>query len=384
MNEKTIDNENMYFYFLQSVPGIGNKTIASLTAHFETAKNIYSASEKQLQQFLSERQLKQFIKEKDSKDIIEEYRKLLDRGISYFPIMDCRYPKRLLEIPDAPQAIFVKGKLPQEEIPAVAIVGARNCSPYGSLMAMEYAKILAFNGINVISGMARGIDGIAQNAALHHGGRTYAVLGSGVDVCYPKENLVLYNDIIVTGGIISEYLPQTQPQANLFPKRNRIISGLSDVLMVIEAKEKSGTLITVDMALEQGREVYALPGRATDSLSSGCNRLIRQGANLLPNPTEFLEEFKEYLIRTKKSIKTISVRENQPSFHVTLTREEQIVCKNLDYTPKTSSAILRGVNEEESMDLNISKLMEILTNLCIKGIVGHSCGTYYLVNGKIY
>ena len=151
--------------------------------------------------------------------------------------------------------------------PAAAIIGARLASGYGREQARRFARRLASRGITIISGMARGIDGIAQKAALDAGGRSYAVLGCGVDICYPEENRELYDRLLQEGGIISEYPPGTYPEARLFPQRNRIISGLSDLVLVIEARKKSGTLITVDMALEQGREVYALPGRVSDSLS---------------------------------------------------------------------------------------------------------------------
>lgn len=175
--------------------------------------------------------------------------------------------------------------------PAAAIIGARLASGYGREQARRFARRLASRGITIISGMARGIDGIAQKAALDAGGRSYAVLGCGVDICYPEENRELYDRLLQEGGIISEYPPGTYPEARLFPQRNRIISGLSDLVLVIEARKKSGTLITVDMALEQGREVYALPGRVSDSLSDGCNRLIRQGAGAATCPEDILEFF---------------------------------------------------------------------------------------------
>lgn len=175
--------------------------------------------------------------------------------------------------------------------PAAAIIGARLASGYGREQARRFSYRLASRGITIISGMARGIDGIAQMAALDAGGKSYAVLGCGVDICYPEENRKLYDRLLQQGGIISEYPPGTFPEARLFPQRNRIISGLADLVLVIEARKKSGTLITVDMALEQGREVFALPGRVSDSLSDGCNRLIRQGAGAATCPEDILEYF---------------------------------------------------------------------------------------------
>ena len=146
--------------------------------------------------------------------------------------------------------------------------------------------------MQVISGMARGIDGISQEAALYAGGVSFAVLGSGVDVCYPAQNRALYDQIQKQGGILSIYPPGTEPRPQNFPPRNRIVSGLADVVVVIEARQKSGTLITVDMALEQGKEVYVVPGRITDRLSDGCNKLMKQGAGVVLSPEEFLEEIR--------------------------------------------------------------------------------------------
>ncbi|MCM1156204.1 MAG: DNA-protecting protein DprA [Roseburia sp.] len=169
-------------------------------------------------------------------------------------------------------------------------MGARNCSGYGRRMAELFGRELAQAGIGIISGMARGIDGIGQSAALTAGGYSLGVMGCGADICYPAENKSLYKALCIQGGVCSEYLPGTLPRNSLFPPRNRIISGLSDVVLVIEAKAKSGTLITVDMALEQGKEVYALPGRVTEALSEGCNHLIRQGAGVALSPQDMIRE----------------------------------------------------------------------------------------------
>jgi len=203
---------------------------------------------------------------------------------------DGEYPGRLKKIPDPPKTLYVMGGLPKEHIPAVAVIGARDCSEYGKYIATSLGAALGRNGIQVISGMARGIDGIGQEAALDAGGSSFAVLGCGVDVCYPANNRRLYEKLQTGGGILSEYPPGTPPRAGNFPPRNRIVSGLSDAVVVVEAREKSGTLITVDMALEQGREVYVVPGRVTDPLSCGCNRLLRSGAGIFLDAEEFMEE----------------------------------------------------------------------------------------------
>lgn len=202
------------------------------------------------------------------------------------------YPARLLEIPDPPERLYVLGKLPEEKVPSVAIIGARECSEYGNYVAARLGECMGRNGIQVVSGMARGIDGIGQTAALDAGGSSFAVLGSGVDVCYPARNRRLYERLRERGGVLSEYPPGTPALSRNFPPRNRIVSGLADAVVVVEAREKSGTLITVDMALEQGKEVYAVPGRVTDALSSGCNRLVKLGAAVLLDPEELAEELR--------------------------------------------------------------------------------------------
>lgn len=221
-------------------------------------------------------------------DQIEE--ELLSKGIMFLSPDDKQYPQRLREIPDPPYSLYYIGSLPSDSRPSLAMIGARMATPYGKKTAREFGMELASQGIQIVSGMAAGIDGIAGRAALECGA-SFAVLGSGVDICYPSQNRDLYEALRKSGGIVSEYPPGTAPQARLFPMRNRIISGLSDAVLVVEARKKSGTLITVDMALEQGREIFAVPGRVGDALSYGCNRLIAQGAAIATGPADILEYF---------------------------------------------------------------------------------------------
>lgn len=203
---------------------------------------------------------------------------------------DPEYPQRLRKIPGPPKRLYVLGRVPSERILTVALIGARDCSEYGKYVAAGLGAALGRKGIQVVSGMARGIDGIGQEAALDAGGSSFAVLGCGPDICYPAANRRIYEKLKLRGGLLSEYPPGTPPLAGHFPPRNRIVSGLADAVVVVEAREKSGTLITVDMALEQGREVYVVPGRMTDPLSAGCNRLSKLGAGLILREEEFLEE----------------------------------------------------------------------------------------------
>jgi len=207
------------------------------------------------------------------------------RNSDYFPL-------RFEGLSDVPEGLYCIGSLPDDNIPSVAVVGARSCSSYGRKTAFALGKFLAENGIQVVSGMAMGIDSSAQEGALAAGGKTFAVLGCGVDVCYPRTSYAVYDALAVRGGIIAEVEPGTKPLAYNFPRRNRIISALSDIVIVVEAREKSGSLITVDCALEQGRTVYAVPGRIGDRLSDGCNYLIAQGAGILWSFEAVLEELK--------------------------------------------------------------------------------------------
>lgn len=206
---------------------------------------------------------------------------------------DPEYPEKLKHIPDAPFALYMKGNREAARRisrHSVAIIGARECSEYGKYAAGLLGRRCGQIGLPVVSGMAYGVDGLSQWAAVSEGAPVAAVLGSGVDVCYPYSNRKLYDALTENGCIYSEYIPGTEPKATNFPPRNRIISGMADALIVVEAKEKSGTLITVDMALEQGKEVYVVPGRINDPMSKGCNRLVGQGASVVCDVDEVLVE----------------------------------------------------------------------------------------------
>lgn len=288
-----LEREQPYAYWLMCAP-IGDSAKSRLLLRFGRPSGVFEASEKALlDSNLSigkkERWIA-YIKERQEENVKREYEELQIKGILFYPEYHPHYPAKLLSIPARPFGIFVKGKLPDVRQRSLAIVGARDCSEYGQYVARHFAEKMAQNGVAVISGLARGIDGIAQRAAMEAGGESFGVLGSGADICYPKSNEKLYRMCMERGGILSTYLPGTPPTPNLFPPRNRIISGLSDGILIIEAREKSGTIITADLALEQGKDVFVIPGRVTDRLSDGCNSLIRQGASLIQSPEQLLEE----------------------------------------------------------------------------------------------
>lgn len=212
------------------------------------------------------------------------------------------YPQKLKYYSHMPEKIYVKGRLPGEGEPAIAIVGARMCSPYGRIQAFRYGKFLSEAGVQVISGMAYGIDSEGHKGAMEGKMPTYAVLGNGVDICYPAGNQSLYRRILKKeGGILSEYPPGVRARKHFFPARNRIISALADVVLVVEAKEKSGSLITAQYALEQGKMVYAVPGAVHEELSRGCHKLIYDGAGIAYTPEILLSEWGISYKNEKKS-----------------------------------------------------------------------------------
>ena len=214
------------------------------------------------------------------REVVARVEPLLGADMAFVSYKNPAYPTRLASAPDRPLGFFVCGQLPQDVLPAVAIVGTRDNTHYGGRVAHMLAQELAALGIIVISGMARGLDARAHEGALAAGGQTVAVLASGADVCYPAENFSLYGRIKASGCVVSERLPGTKPEKWAFLTRNRIVTALADVLVVVEAAARSGTNSTADHALEQGKEIFAVPGRITDATSAGTNQLLKQGAHI--------------------------------------------------------------------------------------------------------
>lgn len=378
------EKEEKYIYWLLSIPGIGAKKAEKIIAWSGSVEAFFKGGNTLLNQvdFISQKD-KEAIRLGLKQNVEEEFQKLTEKKIQFLPISNVNYPERLRKIPDPPYALYVKGTVPKEERPCVAVIGARDCSAYGLYVAKELGVRLAEEGIQVVSGLARGIDSEGQRAAVLAGGSVYAVLGCGVDICYPKENWKLYERLTTKGGILSEYAPGTEPKASLFPKRNRIISGLADVVVVVEAKEKSGTLITVDMALEQGKEVYVIPGRVTDPMSAGCNRLIRQGAGILQRPEEFMEEVwmiwkrKRNVLNAKSSGKvepflrneTTNIQSKSTKSVVRSTglgKTADKIVELLDLHPQTMQQLYSNLLMEQEVSIaELSELLFNMENLCI-------------------
>ena len=252
--------------------------------------------------------------------------KELPEGIRYIRKEDKAFPEKLLELHDCPKGIYVRGNLPDPSKKSVAIVGARMCSAYGRATASYFARVLAAHDIQIISGLALGVDGAAHEGALMAKGKTFAVMAGGCDIIYPRSHVGLYENIRTTGGIISEEPCGYPPIAKMFPKRNRIISILADIVLVVEARTKSGSLITADFAAEQGRDIFAVPGRLEDELSRGCNELIEQGAGIAISPERMLEIMGE---NPKKSDNSKIFMQN------VLAREENMVYSCLSLQPQS-------------------------------------------------
>ena len=289
--------------------------------------------------------------------------------IQYIPQEDVRYPARLRVLPGMPKGIYVLGRLPDDNRPSVAIVGARSSSAYGDGTARLFAGELAKAGVQIISGMAWGIDGKAHEGALERGGDTYAVLGSGVDVCYPAGHRRLYEKIPKNGGVLSEQPPGMPPKPGHFPARNRIISGLADLVLVVEARERSGSLITADLALEQGKDVFAVPGRLDDELSRGCLNLLKQGAGLADRPETTLE-----CLGICPELKAEEVNEKK----ILLAKDENIVYSLIRLQP------VRLEELTENTGFSVQKMMTVLVGLQLKGCIREVQKNYYVrTNSRI-
>lgn len=355
-----------YWYWLCNIEGIGIKKINALLDYFQKPEHIYHAKENELNQIrnLTRQDKKNLYSKKDPTIIKENYDKLKKSGIYFVTKEEDCYPKRLKNLYDAPIALYVKGKLPSEDMTTIAIIGARNCTNYGKEVAKYFAKELSKEGIQIISGLAIGIDSYAHLGTLLENGSTYGILGCGIDICYPEQNIELYMKMQNKGGIISEYGFGISPRPGNFPMRNRIISGLSDGILVIEAKEKSGSLITVDMGLEQGKNIYAIPGRVTDTLSLGCNNLIKMGAELITNPSEILKDYSKNFDYKRNEYKK---NDNM------LESKEKIVYAILSLEPKHFEEIMYASK------LSIHEVMQVLLNLELKNYIKQVAKNYYVI-----
>jgi DNA processing protein len=284
------EDPKRYWIGLNLVKGIGAARMRALLEHFGSPQAAWEASPDELEAAgLSARLAEAVVQARKGQALEQAWQAVLEQGLGVLTWDDPAYPRRLKEIDQPPPVLYLRGALAEEDQWAVAIVGTRRATAYGRQAAAELAAGLAQRGITVVSGLARGIDAIAHQAALKAGGRSLAVLGCGVDQVYPPEHRRLAEQLCAQGGLLSDYPPGTPPEAANFPPRNRIISGLSLAVVVIEAGESSGALITASFAGEQGRAVFALPGNIYAPQSKGTNRLIQEGAQIYLDIPSLLE-----------------------------------------------------------------------------------------------
>lgn len=366
---KVVETNLARWVALSRIPGLGCVGFKKLAGHFEDPTEALSVSRTALAEIegLDQQAIDGLCNFSAWDEAEKEIVKADRAGVKIVPFTDSNYPARLRMISDPPPLLYLKGEIRQEDEKAVAIVGSRSTSDYGRRVARDLCRGLASFGFTVVSGMARGIDGTAHETALNAGGRTLAVLGSGVDCVYPAEHDKLYQRISENGAVISEFPMGTRPLAFNFPARNRLISGLSLGVVVVEATEKSGSLITAGLALEQGREIFAVPGEVGSSRSRGAHRLIRQGAKLVETVDDIIEEIAPQLVARGGKAQSAP----KPSLPQNLGDESQKIFSLFQERALQIDEVI------ESSGYSPSRVLEILLELELDGYIKQLPGKKY-------
>lgn len=360
-----LNTTNLWFW-LTTIPGIGTVKITSLLKQFSSVQEIFIATKQQLKQVgkLTDKDIMNIVDSRKEEVILKNFLMLQQKNVTFISYEDASYPMKLRDLVDPPYGLYVKGQLPKEHAISIAIVGARECSNYGKELASLFGRELSSRGVQIISGLARGIDACAHRGSLDGMGKTYAVLGSGVDRCYPVEHYPLYEKIIRTGGVLSECRMNEPPYAGNFPRRNRIISGLSNGILVIEARQKSGSFITVDQGLEQGKDIFVVPGRIYDEVSKGCNQLIKSGAEMVLSPEDILDYY---------HIKRDNGKKNGTKNFKFQNEDEEIVFGVLGREPKHINEIVVDTC------FSVNKVTGTLLALELKGFIKQIVKNYYIL-----
>ncbi|OEG00389.1 DNA protecting protein DprA [Vulcanibacillus modesticaldus] len=365
-----MDDRELLVY-LHTIKGVGWNTLSRIVSSFNTLAEIFSVQPLELSMLSGiEYSVAEMIINNLQVDKINRFKNLLfvwgKNNIKIVTYFDSDYPAILKEIANPPWVLFAFGDLNFLHQHSIAIVGTRSPTNYGKIVSEQLAKELVDYDFVVTSGLARGIDRLAHEGTLAKQGKTIAVMGNGIDVVYPKENQKIYDSIRETGLVISEYPPGTRPHPGYFPRRNRIISGLSLGTIIVEASSKSGSLITAQFALEQSREVFAVPGPITSQKSLGTNSLIKQGAKLIQSIEDVIEEFtyihKEKFQKNEEKLETLN----------SLNNSEQMVYLIVQSTP----IHIDEIYDQVSMDL--SNLYESLLSLQLKGVIKQLSGGLYV------
>lgn len=355
-----------YWIALSMLSDIGPLSARKLLSAFGTPEKIFNARLDELLEIenIGRNRASSITQFSSWKDVEKQAKLIEQRGITAVSFESPSYPELLREIDAAPLILYMKGSLVPQDRYAIAVVGSRKLTEYGASVSDSLAEALASLGFTIVSGMARGVDSLAHNAALRAGGRTIAVLGSGVDVPYPPENKTLMERIAGSGSVVSEFPPGTPPDKENFPRRNRIISGLSLGVLIAEATSDSGALITARYAADQGREVFAVPGNISSANSAGANELIRKGAVLVRHANDIVEELAPVL---KGFIRAAG------KAAIDITEDEQSLCTLLSGEPKQVDDISR------ESGLPSSKVLGALLGLEMKGAVKQITGKrFYL------
>lgn len=386
--------KNIYWAALQSISGIGNKTLCQLADYFQdtTGERIFKASEAELEhsKCLKANVLAEFLKCRKNFSVENLADNLLKFKVQICTRLDENYPSSLKEIFDPPFLLYYRGTLSaHEDTMCLALVGSRIPTAYGAQIAQTMAYKLAKAGFTIVSGAAKGIDTKAHIGALKAQRRTIAVLGCGLDIAYPEENRDLLNAISQNGAVISEYPLGTLPIAGHFPARNRIINGISKGILVVEAAKKSGSLITAELALSEGRDVFAIPGNIYSAKSQGCHELIKQGAKLVTDVQDIIEEYQDVSALAKMqnndTIKTDLLAEKQvrpekenqlesqfANLLAKMTKQERLIYAELSFDePKSADEIIYKLR------VDVSNIAFILLQMKLKGLIKENSPNFY-------
>ncbi len=346
---------------LSLVAGVGPRMIDTLVEHLGSPAAVLDAPRSQLREVpgVGPKLSRAISQARDDVNVDGELQICRDNGIEILTLLDEEYPRVLREVPNAPATLFVRGEIKPVDAVAIAIVGSRHATRYGTTQAARLSASLARGGLTIVSGLARGIDAAAHKAALESGGRTIAVLGGGILNLYPPEHDWLAREISQQGALISESPPRFAPTSNSFPQRNRIISGLSLGTIVVEAPPRSGALITAQHAMEQGREVFAVPGRVDSRASRGCHTLIRDGAKLVESAADVIEELGPLVEATPQEDGTVVRHPGELQLNDT----ERIVLQAIDVEPTSIDEIV------QSTEIPVPRVLSTISVLEMRHLV---------------
>ncbi|MCP4097122.1 MAG: DNA-protecting protein DprA [Planctomycetaceae bacterium] len=342
---------------LTRIPGVGPIVYSELVQYFGSASNVFKATAAELEQLpgIGPKLVNSILNTRDFATTDSIIERCQTHGIDMIERYANTYPERLSEIYDPPSILYSRGKLLPADNLSIAIVGSRHATRYGIKIASRLARGLSMAGITIISGLARGIDAAAHQAALEAGGRTIAVLGGGHLKLYPADHAALANEITHQGAVISESPPDTPPRSGSFPRRNRIVSGLSLGVVVVEAAQRSGALISARLAMEQGREVFAVPGPINSRMSKGCHKLIQDGAKLVSSVDDVLDE----LGPLATPIQTNEAGEIRNPAELKLTEQERNILNTIETTPTSIDSIIERTNIPAARVMSTISILEM-------------------------